>query len=436
MSTTVENDKDKSIRIEKDSAPAPTNAQRATAGTAPAPTNAQRATAGTMPASTGANAATTSSKPASRTAEAPANITSPVHSTQDYRKLFCLLLLLLILALASITALVVYVDPFFHYHAPLPGFPYIVDNQLSQNPGMASNMDYNGCIIGSSMTVNFDTDDFKEILGYDTVKLSYSGAYPKDDYNILSIVFDETTAARKSRDMGAVFFAMDIPTMTADTEETKYPIPEHLYDDNIFNDVKYVLNKDVLLQYIMRPVIQGKGSDLSEIYASWWTPDYYNIQWVMHTYEEPEKSDVIYTADDVLPATKANLEKNILPFVEQHPKTQFYFFFPPYSILYWHNLQQEGFYEAAFAQYQYVAERLLEYDNVHLFYFQTMDEVTDLNNYADYSHYKPEINRFMVECFGNGSYQINSAKEMEQALKNMRTIVTNFDYDELFSGEW
>ena len=236
--------------------------------------------------------------------------------------------------------------------------------------------------------------------------------------------------------MGAVFFAMDIPTMTADTEETKYPLPEHLYDRNIFNDVNYVLNKDVLFQYILRPVIQGKGSDLSEIYFSWWTPDFYNIQYVMHTYEEPEKSDQIITKEDVIPTTQANLEQNILPFVEQHPETQFYFFFPPYSILYWHNLQQGNFYEAAFAQYQYVADRLLEYDNVHLFYFQTMDEVTDLNNYADYSHYKPEINRYMVECFQDGTYQIHSSDDMAKELSKMRQIVESFDFDGLFSQDW
>ncbi len=357
-------------------------------------------------------------------------------SETKYKRLFIGLIVAVVAVLSAVAALVVYVDPFFHYHRPLPGFPYVVDNQLSQNPGMATNMDYNGCIIGSSMTVNFDTDDFKELLGYDTVKLSYSGAYPRDDYNILSIVFDESTNARKTQDMGAVFFAMDIPTMTADINETKYPLPEYLYDDNIFNDVKYVLNKDVLFQYILRPIVQGKGSDLSEIYASWWTPDYYNIQWVMHTYEEPPKSDQVITKEDVLPTTSENLEKNILPFAKEHPETEFYFFFPPYSILYWHNLQQENFYEAAFAQYQFVADELLKYDNVHLFYFQTMDEVTDLNNYADYSHYKPEINRFMVECFSDGRFEITSSEEMAAELAKMRQIVENFDFDELLSKDW
>ena len=51
---------------------------------------------------------------------------------------------------------------FFHYHRPLAGFPYLVDNQLSQNPGMAAHMDYDSVILGSSMTVNFNTDWFED----------------------------------------------------------------------------------------------------------------------------------------------------------------------------------------------------------------------------------------------------------------------------------
>ena len=49
--------------------------------------------------------------------------------------------------------LTVVVDPFFHYHRPLPGFPYVVDNQLSQNPGMARNFAYDSFLTGSSMTL-------------------------------------------------------------------------------------------------------------------------------------------------------------------------------------------------------------------------------------------------------------------------------------------
>jgi hypothetical protein len=353
-----------------------------------------------------------------------------------FRRLFIILIACVLVVFATIAAVVVYVDPFFHYHEPLSEFPYIVDNQLSQNPGMAQNMDYNACIIGSSMTVNFDTDDFKELMGLDTLKLSYSGAYPKDDYNILSIVFDRTTRARVKRPVDAVFFAMDIPVMTGDTEETKYPRPEYLYDKSLLNDVNYVLNKDVFMQYVLRPMIQRKGSDLSEIYFSWWTPEYYNIQWVMHTYEEPEEVLNETEKDALIPQSAVNLDINILPFVRENPDTQFYFFFPPYSILYWHNVMRENTFEATMAQYHYVAERLLEYDNVHLFYFQNMPEVTDLNNYADYSHYKPNINRYMVECFKTGDHEIKSAEQMRDELLKMRGIIDEFDFDELFSVDW
>ena len=63
-------------------------------------------------------------------------------------------------AFVLMIALVVYVDPFFHYHKPLKNFNYVVDNQLTQNPGMAEHLEYDSVILGSSMTVNFETDWF------------------------------------------------------------------------------------------------------------------------------------------------------------------------------------------------------------------------------------------------------------------------------------
>lgn len=96
----------------------------------------------------------------------------------------------LLAGLVAIAALVIYVDPFFQYHKPLSFFPYKVDNQLSQNPGMARRLDYDSVLLGSSMTASFDTDWFTEVMGLQTVKLSYNGAFPKDEANIMDIIFD------------------------------------------------------------------------------------------------------------------------------------------------------------------------------------------------------------------------------------------------------
>ena len=81
-------------------------------------------------------------------------------------------------------------------------------------------------------------------------------------------------------------------------------------------------------------------------------------------------------------------------------------------------------------------ERLLQYDNARVFYFQTMEETLDLDNYADYSHYKPAINKFMVECFKDGKYEIRSVEEMEDGLSTVRKMVADYDFAELFSKEW
>ena len=142
-----------------------------------------------------------------------------------FRKAVAGLLGIFILGCILAMTLVIIVDPFFHYHKPLMGFPYLIDNQLSQNPGMAGHMEYDSVILGSSMTVNFQTDWFKELMGLNTIKLSYSGAYPKDQSNIMKIIFDS------GHEVKEVFLGIDVITYMGGVDETKYPIPEYLYDD-------------------------------------------------------------------------------------------------------------------------------------------------------------------------------------------------------------
>ncbi len=328
-------------------------------------------------------------------------------------------------------ALVIWVDPFFQYHEPLDNFPYLVDNQLSQNPGMAKHMEYDSVILGSSMTVNFNTRWFDELLGLKTLNLNYSGAYPKDQANIMDLVFDS------GHDVKAVFLGIDVTTCTGGVDETKYPVPEYLYDDNYWNDVEYLFNKDVILNYILRPMADPDKTDLATVYESWWTDEYYNIQWVMHNYEPPEPVETEMPADAFLESTARNLETNICPYIEQNPDTVFYVFFPPYSILYWNDVMQENHLEATMAQYAYIAETLFAYDNVRIFYFPNREEiVTDLNNYADYTHYHKDINYYMAECFAEGTCEVENMAEMAEEIEEMRAVIGRFDFEALFSVEY
>ncbi|MBD5453819.1 MAG: hypothetical protein HDR30_05810 [Lachnospiraceae bacterium] len=348
-----------------------------------------------------------------------------------FKKFFLTGLVTAIILLAGVMALVVYIDPFFHYHAPLEDFPYLVDNQLSQNPGMAKHMEYDSVILGSSMTVNFNTHWFEDLLGLDTIKLNYSGAYPKDQSNIMELIF------ASENKVDAVFLGVDVMTYTGGVTETKYPIPEYLYDDKYGNDIQYLLNKDVLLNYILRPMADPEKTDLATVYQSWWTDEYYNKQWVMHNYEPPEQVEVQTQEDAYLESAELNLAVNICPYIEENPDTVFYVFFPPYSILYWNDVICENHLDATIAEYQYIADRLLAYDNVRLFFFPNQEWiVTNLDNYADYTHYHRDINYYMTECFADGSCEITSEEEMKQALLETRLLIDAFDFEELFSVDY
>ncbi|WWR15346.1 hypothetical protein V1224_12830 [Lachnospiraceae bacterium JLR.KK008] len=333
----------------------------------------------------------------------------------------------ILVGLGSIAGLVIIVDPFFHYHRPLERFPYQIDNQLNQNPGMAWHMEYDSVMLGSSMTVNFETDWFAEQMGLKMVKLSYNGAYPRDIHIIMKRV-DESR-----QELKRVFIGVDLASYTGGTQETKYPHPAHLHDSNLFSDVNYWYNKDVLLDYILKPVAEGQPTDLSSVYCS--EPQLqgcYSRAYVLEHYTIPEDNDAFFPEDLFIEGLDANLQANILPVIESHPQTQFTIFFPPYSILYWYEYVRNNQMDAVMYEYRYFMEKLLAYDNVELFFFPTLEEVVvDLDLYADASHYNQSINRYMTECFVSGEHRI-TRENYEEELRKMKSMIDAYDYDALF----
>lgn len=339
--------------------------------------------------------------------------------------------LISILGLGAVVGLVYVVDPFFQYHKPLDGFPYLVDHQVNMNPGLAKNMDYDSVLLGSSMTVSFDTNWFQEVMGLKTQKLSYNGAYPKDQANIMEIIFDA-----KENTVKQVFLGIDELNYSGDVDQTKFEIPSYLYDDNYFNDVRYVFNKDVILDYILRAAVDTKDkSDWNMIYKPWWQDEHYNKASVLMYYEPAPEAVAVPDTQLFLDRIEQNLEVNILPFIEAHPETTFTIFYPPYSILYWNNVCREKGLETVIAKYRYMSERLLAYDNVELFFFQNQEDVIcNLHNYADYTHYHGRVCRYMVECFASGQRRV-TLDNLEEELEILYQLAANYDYEAIWD-DW
>ena len=335
------------------------------------------------------------------------------------------------LGLAAAAALTVWVDPFFQYHKPHTWFPYLVDHQVNMNPGLAKNMEYDSILLGSSMTVNFNTDWFAREMGLTTQKLSYNGAYPKDQSNIMEIAFDA-----RGEKITDVFLGIDETTYSADINETKFPIPEYLYDGFLLNDVQYVWNKDVLLNYILRPLADPKDkSDWNMIYEPWWQDEHYQKALVLMYYEPAEEAEAYVEPETYNAAIEKNLTANICPFIEAHPDTTFHIFYPPYSILYWYDALRQQELDAALEKYRYITERLLAYDNVKVYFFQNQEEIIcNLNNYADYTHYHGSICRYMVECFKNGQHRVTT-ENLAGELSVLEELTKTYDYEAIWD-DW
>ena len=93
--------------------------------------------------------------------------------------------------------------------------------------------------------------------------------------------------------------------------------------------------------------------------------------------------------------------------VEAHPKTQFMFFYPAYSMLWWDGIYRTGERDAYIYCEKEMTKALLQYENVRIFCFQNEPEIlTNLENYMDSIHFSPEINRLMLDQMIAGEYEM------------------------------
>lgn len=340
-----------------------------------------------------------------------------------YRKYCICFLSFSAAALLAAALLVVLADPFFQYHKPLAGLFYQVDNKLNQNPGMARHFDYDSVIVGSSMTINFDTELFRQKMGLDTIKLSYDGAYPKDVDTIMKIVEES------DRSLSAVFLDIDIYTYKNAPGLTAYEIPAYLYDQNPLNDIPYLLNKEVILQYIIRPQVERESTPINEIYWTW-PVMYYGKEFVAQTYHAPTEFLPSIAADSYSQNISDNLDNCIIPHIESMPDTEFYVFFPPYSILYWYDRYADGTLSAELSGIGQIVETLSAYPNVKLFYFQDQfDYIKDLAHYTDYTHYNHDMNDFITECFAEDRCRITK-ENCAEILDTMYRYLSSCDFEQ------
>lgn len=343
-----------------------------------------------------------------------------------YKKFCIQILSICIIILILIGTINLIVDPFFQYHKPLIDIQFT--NEVYQNAGIAKNFDYNTIITGSSMTENFRISWFEQQNPDEKlIKVPYSGGYSKNYDKLFQIAFS-------THDVKRVYLGLDnFYIFRTDPNATRSEVPEYLYDNNIFNDIQYLLNKDVLLEKTL-PCIKNwlEGESVEEDLAYNWNQNFvFGEEEMLRNYTRPVKKQAL-PEDYYMLNYDENL-KNLTKYIEKYPDTEFVIFFPPYSIIDW-DIQQ-GNLEARIAVTKRIMEDLLKYENVQLFYFQNVEEIiTNLDNYKDYSHYNENINYYMFECMcKTEKHKINKENYLDE-IKKMYNIVINYDYEAIFNN--
>ena len=321
-------------------------------------------------------------------------------------------LLKAVLIMLVIVGVIVFVfDPFYHYHRPWFGMKSVLNDKEYQCIGTLRNFDYDTLLVGSSVMENNDNSWYDEAYGVKSIKAIRSYGATADLCYLMDVAYE-------NHDIRYVFYNIDPSSLYADPQTTyeSTGCPMYLYDKNPFNDVQYLFNKDVLLEKIPYQVASNLSGDNKDSLSYNWA------QW--KTFSEEGTLGVYFRSNEVkemLPKTAYadKAAENIALLtgeVQAHPDTEFIFFYPPYSMLWWDMTYRAGETDAILYCEKEMTRALLQYENVRVFCFQNEPEVTtDLNNYMDTLHFSPEINRLMLDQMIAG--------ENEMTLDNYEAVI-------------
>lgn len=324
------------------------------------------------------------------------------------------------------------VDPYFHYHKPLSGLAYQIDNERYQNYGIVRNFDYDAIITGTSMTENFKTSECDVLFGVESIKVPMNGGHYNEIDRLISFTLE------KNENVRYVFRSLDYSMMNEDKDIKRLGeenFPTYLYDDNPFNDVNYILNKTVLFECaktMVNSLIGGETTTFDE-YANWSSWYSYGKDVLLKDYIRVEESDdIVCLSEEEKQRTIENIKQNVVETINKNPDVTFYLFIPPYSILYWDCYNQSGQVPYRVDIERTVLETVLDCENVRVFSFTNNYElVCNLDNYKDNGHYGEWINSDMLKWMSEGKYELTK-DNYEAYLTDIEEFYLTYDYNRIF----
>lgn len=344
-----------------------------------------------------------------------------------YRRFVIGLCCALAAMLALCAAIVITVDPFFHYRDPDPEGEVWFEERY-QTAGLLRTQEYETILMGTSLAANYRADWFDESFGTTTVKATF----PNGGFHEFDVALNY---AYTQQDVKRLIFGLDPNILARDPSEAPDELPEYLYDSNPLNDAPYLWSKSVLSRsvYAAREKAQGSTEPLQAAFL-WDDEDmYFSRANALKGYPRPEAVAEEAPADKLLAACGENLAV-VEGWVEAHPETEFLFYYSPYSILFWDKMDRQGETEAMFTMLSYATKELLQYENVEIHCFLTdLDIITNLDHYTDHIHVSGDITHMMSAAMAADTYRLTEENYQSQ-LDTLHDFVVNYDYEKIFES--
>lgn len=300
------------------------------------------------------------------------------------------------------------------------------------NAGLAKNYDYDSMILGTSHSANLIISEAEKNLHFDhTLKLCLSGGAAKE----LSIMLQ--TAIDNNKKLKNVLWGLDLlsfngsPSRERD-ESGSFPL--YLYDKEIYNDYRYLYSIDTFLysfKALFYPIIKSKNDpwfNFDTMYQ-WQHKSKmdFTIGHVLKSYKRWDEEYAIRSKGQYsFTYLKKSFDVNFLDTIKNNPQIEFKIFFPPYSLLHFKLLQNNGILDDATDFKRYLVQELSILPNVTLYDFQIAHDITsDLHNYKDTAHYHQKISNRIVEQMSKGRYVV-SDENIDENIKMLKEQVADW----------
>lgn len=316
-------------------------------------------------------------------------------------------------------------DPYFHYHKPVSN--YRLREARYTNNGIARHFDYEAIIIGTSMTGNFSTSEYQELFGCEAVKLTLPGA----SFRETSMQLER--ALQYNEEITEVLLSLDLDRILMDWDWMKdYELPEFLYDDVLYNDLPYLLNKSILLHDCLGNLLlhftNGESTTMDEWGKIYGEP---GLDSVLADYTPvTQKAANRRLSEEEVERVRFSIQKNFGSLIEAYPQVTFRFYVPPYSIYYWNEACDSGTALTALEAERIAIRELIQYDNVEVYCFYEEDAFLDTQHYLDKLHFSTEYGSALLRSIALEEHRLDD-RTLDEHMEATEQKIMNYPYETL-----